>query len=157
MKICEVKADELIIKQLIELSKKWEAENSCHGYRANSKEDISGNRIFAALENDRIIAYLFGHSAKIDNMSSIIPVGSDCFDVLEIFVEEEYRNQGIGRLLFEYMEKAIDDEYIILSTATKNWKAILHCYIEEVGMAFHSAMLFKKTEKTSSQNSFSNN
>ena len=144
MKIAEVQADEEILEQLIELSKKWEAENSCHGYRANTREDIIGNRIFAAFEEERIIGYLFGHSAKIDNMTSVIPKGSDCFDVLEIFVEEEYRNQGIGRALFEYMESVIDDEYIFLSTATKNHKAILHFYIDEVGMNFHSAMLYKK-------------
>ena len=144
MKIAEVQADEEILEQLIELSKKWEAENSCHGYRANTREDIIGNRIFAAFEEERIIGYLFGHSAKIDNMTSVIPKGSDCFDVLEIFVEEEYRKQGIGRALFEYMESVIDDEYIFLSTATKNHKAILHFYIDEVGMNFHSAILYKK-------------
>ena len=144
MKISEVKADEEILEQLIALSEKWEAERSCHGYRANAKEAIIGNRIFAAFEEDRIIGYLFGHSEKIDNMTSVIPKGSDCFDVLEIFVEEEYRNRGIGKALFEYMENVIDDEYIFLSTATKNYKAILHFYIEEVGMDFHSAMLYKK-------------
>ena len=80
-------------------------------------------------------------------MTSIIPKGTACFEVVEIFVEEEYRNQGIGRSLFEYMESNIDDEYIVLSTATKNHKAILHFYIDEVGMNFHSAFLFKKTEK----------
>lgn len=144
MKISEVKADEEVLEQLIALSDKWEAERSCHGYRTNTKEDIIGNRIFAAYEDERIIGYLFGHSSKIDNMTSVIPKGSDCFDVLEIFVEEEYRNRGIGKALFEYMENVIDDEYIFLSTATKNWKAILHFYIEEVGMDFHSAMLYKK-------------
>ena len=144
MKISEVKAEEEVIEQLIGLSEKWEAENSCHGYRANTKEDIIGNRIFAACEGKEIIAYLFGHSSKIDNMTSVIPKGSDCFDVLELFVEEEYRNRGIGKALFEFMENAIDDEYIFLSTATKNCKAILHFYIEKVGMNFHSAMLYKK-------------
>ena len=147
MKISEVAADEVVFDRLIELSEKWEAENSCYGYRANSKEDIEGNRIFAAYEDGRIVGYLFGHSSNLENMTSIIPKGTACFEVMEIFVEEEYRNRGIGRSLFEYMEKSIDDEYIVLSTATKNHKAILHFYIDEVGMNFHSAFLFKKTEK----------
>jgi hypothetical protein len=32
----------------------------------------------------------------------------------------------------------------MLSTATKNWKAIFHFYLDELGMKFWSARLFKK-------------
>ena len=35
-------------------------------------------------------------------------------------------------------------EYFVLGTATKNWKAILHFYLDEIGMDFWSARLFKK-------------
>ena len=144
MKISEVKADEKVYEQLIGLSRKWEAENSCYGYHANKKEDIDGNRIFVATESDRIIGYLFGHRTKKESMRSVVPEDSDCFEVMEIFVEEEYRNKGIGKALFEYMEEAVDEEYIVVCTATKNYRSILHFYIDEVGLNFHSAALFKK-------------
>ena len=144
MKISEVKPDEMAIKQLIELSEKWEAEESCYGYRANKKEDITGNRIFVAENDEKIIGYLFGHSEKRENMCSVIPKDTACFEVMEIFVEKECRSKGIGKALFKFMEKTVEEEYITLCTATKNHKAILHFYIEEVGMNFHSALLFKK-------------
>lgn len=35
-------------------------------------------------------------------------------------------------------------EFLLLSTATKNWRAIFHFYIEELDMEFWSARLFKK-------------
>jgi len=35
-------------------------------------------------------------------------------------------------------------EFIMLSTATKNYKSILHFYIDELGMDFWNARLFKK-------------
>lgn len=35
-------------------------------------------------------------------------------------------------------------EYMVLSTATKNWKAIFHFYLDELDMQFWSARLFKK-------------
>ena len=147
MKFREVPLDQEILKRLIELSVEWETEDSCYGYRANSKEDIEGNRIFIAEENGEIIAYLFGHSTESKNQSSIIPDGTKCFEAMEIYVRKEYRSQGIGTRLFALMEENIEDDYITLSTATKNWKAILHFYIDELEMTFHSARLFKKTNK----------
>jgi len=42
------------------------------------------------------------------------------------------------------MEEQVEEEYIVACTATKNYKAILHFYIDEVGMIFHSASLYKK-------------
>ena len=35
-------------------------------------------------------------------------------------------------------------EYMVLSTATKNWRAIFHFYLDELEMTFWSARLFKK-------------
>lgn len=34
-------------------------------------------------------------------------------------------------------------EMMMLSTATKNWKAIMHFYIDEIDMNFWSARLYK--------------
>ena len=146
MIIKEIELNESVLEQLIRMSQIWEKEDSCYGYRSNTKEDIEGNRIFIAEENGEIIAYLFGHSAKSQNQSSIIPDGADCFEVMEIYVRKGYRNQGIGTKLFSYAEEKIGDDYITLSTATKNWKAILHFYIDELDMSFHSARLFKKRQ-----------
>ena len=147
MKISETELNDEILQELIALSVEWENEDSCYGYRSNRKDDIEGNRIFIAEEKGEIIAYLFGHSAESKDQSSIIPDGTACFEVMEIYVRKEYRNQGIGTRLFNYAEEQISDDYITLSTATKNWKAILHFYIDELDMTFHSARLFKKTNK----------
>ena len=144
MKISEVKADDKIYEELIRLSEKWEAENSCYGYRANKKEDIEGNRIFLAAQDGKIIGYLFGHKTRKESMRSAVPLDKDCFEVMEIFVEKEYRNKVAGKALFKYMEEQVEEEYIVACTATKNYKAILHFYIDEVGMIFHSASLYKK-------------
>ena len=50
-------------------------------------------------------------------------------------------------MLFSHVENAVADEaaFIMLSTATKNWKAILHFYIDKLDMDFWSARLFKRT------------
>lgn len=146
MTIREAALTEEVLSSLIVLSKDWEAENSCYGYRANHREDIENNRIFLAEEKGQIIGYLFGHPFRSENMGSVMPEGSSCFEVEELYVVPAFRSRGIGKRLFEYVAGTVrpETEYMVLSTATKNWKPILHFYLEELGMTFWSARLFKK-------------
>ena len=68
------------------------------------------------------------------------------FEIEELYVHPSYRSRGIGKQLMESLEKELKKkglEMMMLSTATKNWKAIMHFYIDEVGMNFWSARLYK--------------
>ncbi|MBO4869035.1 MAG: GNAT family N-acetyltransferase [Clostridia bacterium] len=144
--IREAASDDDVLEELIRLSIDWEAENSCYGYRANDKADIEGNRIFIAKDGGGVIGYLFGHVEKSGNMRSIMPEGTPYFEVEELYVVPERRSKGVGAKLFRYTENAVkaDAEYMVLSTATKNRKAIFHFYIDELEMEFWSARLFKR-------------
>ena len=139
-----------VLEKLIDFSVAWEDEKSCHGYRRNEKEDIDGNRIFLAKDGEETIAYLFGHVEKTKEDSSVMKKDTLFFEVEELYVVPERRSSGIGKGLFEYVERAVCKEagYMMLGTATKNWKAILHFYLDELGMEFWSARLFKKIQIT---------
>ena len=146
MTIRETPLTEKVLEQLILFSKDWEAENSCYGYRANERADIEGNRIFLAEEDGEVIGYLFGHGFKSENMRSIMPEGTSCFEVEELYVIPSRRSQGVGAELFRFVSETVKEEaeYMILSTATKNWRAIFHFYLDELDMQFWSARLFKQ-------------
>ena len=146
MQIREAMLDEAVMDTLLSLSRDWEAEGSCYGYRANEREDIVGNRVFLAEEDGAVLGYLFGKRSEAKNMTSIMPEGTPFFEVMELYVVPARRSEGVGQALFRYVENAVQPEldYLLLSTATKNWRAILHFYIDMVGMDFWSATLFKK-------------
>ena len=142
----EQELTEELLDTLIRLSTDWEAENSCYGYRKNEKADIEGNRIFIAKDGEEVVGYLFGYLEKSERSTSIMPDGTPVFEVEELYVKPEYRSKGIGKMLFSHVESAVrnDADYIMLGTATKNWRAIFHFYLDELGMKFWSARLFKK-------------
>jgi ribosomal protein S18 acetylase RimI-like enzyme len=146
MNIRETYADKEVIEQLIGFSRDWEAENSCYGYRANTAEDIEGRRIFLAEEDGRILGYLFGRITSSKRMRSIMPEDTPFFEAEELYVIPTERSRGIGSALFHAAEETVknDAEYIVLSTATKNWKAVFHFYLDELDMTFWNATLFKK-------------
>ena len=146
MMIHEVNLNEEVLDQLMRFSEDWAAEDSCYGYRPNEKSDIEGNRIFFAEDGNTVIGYLFGKVCQSEQMKSIMPEGTPYFEVEELYVVPGRRSQGIGAKLFKYTEEAVksEAEYMVLSTATKNWKAIFHFYLDELDMTFWSARLFKR-------------
>lgn len=136
------------IDAVMELSRKWESEDLTFGYCANDKNDLIGNDLFAAYLGDEMIGYLFGKCIVLQEAITPIEKGKTCFEIGEIYVKEDYRSKGIGRALFAFAESYYKQkaDYITLSTATKNYKSILHFYIEKMGMTFWSAKLFKEIE-----------
>lgn len=146
MKYYETTLSDEVLNTLIAMSADWETENNCYGHRRNTREDIEGNRAFLAEENGKIIGYLFGHEDRAQKMRSVMPDGTPFFEVEELYIDPLYRDCGFGRALFRYAESQVKEnvDYLLLSTATKNHRAILHFYLDEVGMEFWSARLFKR-------------
>lgn len=149
LRIREAAPDEAVLALLIRFSEEWAAENSCHGYRANERADIEGNRIFLAHAGSRTVGYLFGKACVSRNMTSIMPEGTPYFEVEELYVIPDRRSRGVGKALFRYAEEAVAGEadFLLLSTAVKNWRAVFHFYLDELEMEFWSARLYKKIEK----------
>ena len=135
--------------QLIELSRLWVEEDCSFGMIVNEESDLS-EPLAVALDGDRIVGYGFGHCYKQEKKTSCIETGAECFALDELYVRPEYRGQGIGSRLFRMLEDRVRDtcSHLTLTTSTKNYRAILKLYAEELGMTFHSAFLIKSLEET---------
>ena len=146
MELKEVSLDDRIAEKLIALSADWEAEDISYGYRKNEYSSLEGNRIFLAEKNGETVGYLFGSVKESKNQGAVIPDGTPYFEVEELYVTPAHRSRGVGSALFRYVEARARPEvsYLLLGTATKDFRRILHFYIEELGMEFWSAALFKK-------------
>ncbi len=138
--------DEDTVSQLIALSGIWVNEECSYGMVVNEKADLK-EPLAVALDDDKIVGYCFGECYRQERQTSYIPLDSRCFSLEELYVLPQYRGQGIGKILFRMMEQKVSEEceFVTLTTSTKNYKAILHLYVEELGMDFHSAFLIKKT------------
>lgn len=146
MEYFESTLTESLLEDLIRLSQDWEKEDSCRGYRANTREDIAGNRIFLAKDGETLAGYLFGQVCHAERDSTVMTKGTPFFEVEELYVCPAFRSRGVGSELFRTASAALtgEAEFMLLSTATKNWRAILHFYLEELDLEFWSARLFKK-------------
>lgn len=146
MQYVETELTPQVLDVLLKMSADWAAENSCRGYYANELTDIQGNRIFLALDDDTPVGYLLGHVIRAERTSTIMAAGTPFFEVEELYIVPARRSQGLGGALFRCAQESVkqEAEFILLSTATKNWRAIFHFYIEELGMEFWNARLFKK-------------
>ena len=134
------------LKRILELSLMWEKEDSCYGYRANTEDDFQDCYILAAYD-DELVAYVFGKEEIQEKQTSVIDKNMHYFEIEELYVHPSYRSRGIGKQLMESLEKELKKKglkMMALSTATKNWKAIMHFYIDEIDMNFWSARLYKR-------------
>lgn len=146
MKYVETELTPDVLETLLQMSADWAAEGSCRGYYPNQEADIQGNRIFLALDDDTPVGYLLGHICRAGRKSTVMEADTPFFEVEELYIVPARRSQGLGGELFCCAQECVkqEAEFILLSTATKNWRAIFHFYIEELGMEFWNARLFKR-------------
>ncbi len=137
-----------VLEELLALSAEWEQENSCYGYRANTAEDFEKQDVFIADLDGLTVGYLLCHTYTQEKESCTVPNGSMCLEIEELYILPEYRSHGIGKELYKAAVESYGDtvDYVTLTTATKNYKSILHFYIDELDMTFWNARLFWKQD-----------
>lgn len=146
MEIIKINTNSPYINDLINMSIDWQNEQSCEGYASNTKETFVDKEIYIILSDNKVIAYLYGYYATSNKINSIQNINDRIFEIDEIYVKPEYRDKGVGSKLYEYVENDVKNktDLVLLSTATKDYKKILHFYIDELGLTFWNARLYKR-------------
>ena len=124
MMIEEAVWNEDLADTLIRFSEDWEKENSCWGYRRNTWDDLKG---------EGCTAY---------------PKGTQLFEVSELYVIPSERSKGVGKAIMQFVQERVRDQaqVLVLTAAARNARAILHFYLDEIGMEFYSAWLFLRLQ-----------
>ncbi len=133
--------------RLAELSKVFSEEGCCNNIVADSSEHFAGKKVLGCIVDDEIVGYLYG-SIEVENKSRSYAEPGDCyFELEEIYVLPEYRNQGVGRRLIGFIEgyvRACGCKSIRLNAVSKDYKRLLNFYVDIVGMDVISAYLVKQ-------------
>lgn len=147
MIIKEIKPNKDEIEQLIELSKIWVKEDITFGYIENSKDYILDKTVIACILDNTIIGYAYLKEGISKNYSSIIPDGSIYLEVDELYVIKEYRDQGIGTSIMNYIKdyaRKHDYKYLFLVSSTKSANKIIDFYIDKCNLTFYCASFVEK-------------
>lgn len=134
------------IDQLVELSKKFADENCCNCIVADDYNHFFGKKVAVVVNKDVIIGYAYGEMGIEITKRSYSKINDKYFYIDEMYIDKEYRNQGIGKRLYQYLEQyAIDNKCVSiqLNAVSKDYKSLLKFYIEELGFEFLNALLIK--------------
>lgn len=142
-----VSLNDSVMGELVALSKAWAEEYTCPAYYANDPGEFVNHDVYLVTDEGEIVAYALGHVYVMEEKHSYNEVGETAFELDEIVVAKAYRNRGIGKTLFRFIEQDVANrvEVIHLVATSFQYERLLHFYIEEVGMTFNHAVLVKRT------------
>ena len=134
------------LANLVALSKEWEAEGSCPSYSANDSEYFYDKELYVAISKDDIIAYALGEIKQLEEKTSYNEIGERAFELDELYVASSYRNRGIGKRLFQYLESqlTVKVDLIGVIATSHQYKDLLRFYIDELDLNFNHALLVKR-------------
>lgn len=135
------------LRQVVALSKEFEKENCCNGIVSDDFDYFKKKKVAVAKIGDAVVGYAYGSFGVAEKKSTFAEAGDKYYSIEEIYTAHCYRNQGIGKKLFEFLEQYAQSQKcknIRLNAVSKDYKRLLKFYIEELGMCFWSAYLCKR-------------
>lgn len=144
-----VTEQDAVLEELLKLSKEWASEKCCPAYYKKEPIDFLNHDVYFAVDQDCIVGYALGHISVQEEKTSYNKVGEKGFELDEIYVLRTYRNKGVGKELYRFLEKDIWNsvDVIRVNATSYQYKSLLKFYIEELDLQFNYALLVKRTNK----------
>lgn len=131
---------------LLALSREWAEEGITYGYTPTDEKAFSGYRCWVVEVDGETVGYAGGEVDTARRSIEIQQTGDRYFELEELYVRQDHRDKGIGRLLLERVEKDARQEglaQLMLNAANREHEPLLRFYLRE-GMAPHSFRMYKK-------------
>ena len=143
----KITARDPLLDALLKLSESWAAENCCPAYYKNNPEEFIDKDVYLAIKENCLIGYAVGHISVQEEETSYNKVGEKAFEVDEIYVMPTYRDRGIGKKLFRFLEKDIRNRVDVIGVIATSYQyyRLLKFYTEELDLQFNHALLVKRT------------
>ena len=135
------------LKEVTRLCANFAKEGCCNNIVADNEEYFEGKIVWVGEKEHQIVAYAYGNIEKEENKRSYAKPGDSFFELEEIYVSPQYRDEGVGQRLFREIEafaKHNGAKTLRLNAVSKDYKSLLKFYIDMLGMEFISAYLVKK-------------
>lgn len=135
-----------LLTDLIHLSQRWADEKSCPSYSPNSIKDFLNRDLFLAFDDKKLLAYALGDRKELTSQTGYNDRGEFAFELEELYVLPSYRQQGVGKELYAYLESAVKNEVdLVTVTATSyRYQDLLRFYVDDLGLEFRYAFLVKR-------------
>lgn len=135
-----------LLLELIRLSQQWADEKTCPSYSANDAQDFLNHDLFLAFDDDALVAYAMGDRKELTITTGYNEEGELAFELDELYVLPSYRQQGLGKDLYQYLEDSVRQEVDVLKvTATSyRYQDLLRFYVDDLGLEFRYAFLVKR-------------
>lgn len=137
-------AAEADLPAVLAMSNALIAESSCNGLVPDDLDYLRGYRIHLAEADGQPIGYAYGVAAVSSRNIGSCRKGDRFYDLEMVYVKPEYRSCGAGRQLFTAQQeyaRSLGLATLSLTAVNKDWKRLLHFYIDELGMDFFWATL----------------
>lgn len=135
------------LKYVANLSKNFAEENCCNGIVADDEKYFEDKKVAIAIDQDIVIGYAYGEIEKVKKDKSYIKKGQKVFYLEEMYVIPTERDRKVGKQLFEFIEREMNQKGVIaieLNAVSKDYSRLLNFYLKELNMSFLSAFLYKK-------------
>lgn len=121
-------------------------EGCCNGMTRDTLDDLRTYEIHVAEEDHKLVGYAYGETVESSWNIGNCRKGQKYYDLEILYVRPEYRGSGVGKALYQAelaRARALGAKQIRLTAVNRDWKRLLHLYVDELGFEFWTATLYR--------------
>lgn len=139
-------AAEADLPAVLALSDALTAEGCCNNMVPDTLDDLREWVIHVAEDDGKLVGYAYGEMAESRYTVGTCRKGERFYDLEMLYVAPSHRGKGIGKALYETelnRAQSLGARQIRLTAVNRDWKRLLHLYIDELGFNFWTATLYR--------------